>query len=70
MIRYPQCPSCHSGQIKRYGTASQCRMCGHVCPNHKLIHAPDALPSKKPGSGVIAGKITIGRGMRWGAGLV
>lgn len=72
MIKYPQCPSCKSSQLRRYSRASTCRICGNTCLNDKLIQAPDVpdapAPIKHKGSGVIAGKIEI-HGFRYGGGV-
>lgn len=62
----PPCVRCASLDVKRNGYGSdgapvfQCRAC------LKKFKAPES----GSGSGVIAGKITVGRGSVWGAGRV
>lgn len=64
----PRCPSCGPiGNVIKDGTKGgnqryRCMRCG------TRVH-PSEPPKEKP-QGNVAGKITIGRGSFWGAGLV
>lgn len=61
----PRCPECKSAWLTERGSASYyCNTCEEVFPRDQAVTATPAKKTKS-GSGVIAGRITIGRGW-WG----
>jgi ribosomal protein L37AE/L43A len=58
-----RCPNCNSAWITRRVKTGDYRCCG--C-SHTFAVPMVTKPASKSGSGVIAGKITIGAGSRWG----
>lgn len=69
MIRH--CEHC-AAELKRrplenYRDFEVRRFCNLAC---KVAQAHKPAPKRTAGSGVIAGRIEIGRGARWGAGIV
>ena len=66
------CPACHSSQVYRTKKGMmECHTCNDRFGEHDLAFAKPAPKPKTPsGSGIIAGRIVIGRGAKWGAGLV
>ena len=70
-----RCPDCGGGQWTRFDARlMRCRACSRLADLTKLEANPAAPAQRKrrrtAGSGVIAGRIEIGRGSVWGAGLV
>lgn len=62
-----KCPCCNSGQIRqrKRDRRMRCQLCGNAFyPSEIRVEKTKTLS----GSGVIAGKILVGRGMKWGAG--
>jgi ribosomal protein L37AE/L43A len=60
----PACPQCKSRKLRRMDNRQslKCRACEHIFP---LVTAKYGK-----GSGVIAGRITHGRGSVWGASII
>lgn len=62
----PDCPNCESSNVRKDGTSKygdqvwRCSDCGRHFGYERKVRGVK--------SGVIAGKIEIGRGMKWGAG--
>ena len=66
-----KCPTCSSGNIvSRRDGMLRCKLCGLAFPPHEAKEGrQERLTRSHGGSGVIAGKVEIGRGFNWKAGL-
>ena len=79
-----RCRTCHARSLYRRVTTRlvYCAVCNDTFAESEIVHDDGPLPrrgtsarttrqhTRSAGSGVIAGPIRIGRGSRWGAGLV
>ena len=81
MNKRPSCPFCGSLNLRHFERAGtyKCDSCKasrftevvYRYPNPPGVNMPAVKTRRKfAGSGVIAGRIEIGRGMKWGSGLV